>query len=42
MTELPKILAQEEEDMAKGCKNHPDILVSIHNNAGKLQNYKLK
>lgn len=36
MTELPKILAQEEEDMAKDCKNHPDMLVSIHNNAGKL------
>lgn len=36
MTELPKILAQEEEDMAAGCRNHPDILVSIHNNAGKF------
>ncbi|XP_058807435.1 lys-63-specific deubiquitinase BRCC36-like [Phymastichus coffea] len=33
MTELPKILAQEEEDMAADCKNHPDILISIHNNA---------
>ncbi|XP_014211487.1 lys-63-specific deubiquitinase BRCC36 [Copidosoma floridanum] len=33
MTELPKILAQEEEEMAEGTRNHPDLLVSIHNNA---------
>ena len=38
MTELPRILAQEEEDIAKGCKKHPDILSAIHNNAGKLKN----
>lgn len=35
MIELPKILAQEEEDMAAGCSSHPDILINIHNNAGK-------
>ncbi|XP_008202235.1 lys-63-specific deubiquitinase BRCC36 isoform X1 [Nasonia vitripennis] len=33
MIELPKILAQEEADMAEDCSNHPDILISIHNNA---------
>ncbi|XP_015586310.1 lys-63-specific deubiquitinase BRCC36 [Cephus cinctus] len=33
MTDLPKILVQEEEDTAESCRNHPDILASIHNNA---------
>ncbi|XP_076626214.1 lys-63-specific deubiquitinase BRCC36 [Colletes latitarsis] len=33
MTDLPKILVQEEEEMAETCKNHQDILASIHNNA---------
>ncbi|KAG7188250.1 hypothetical protein KM043_016112 [Ampulex compressa] len=33
MTDLPKILVQEEEDTAEACKKHPDILASIHNNA---------
>jgi len=34
MTDLSKILVQEEEDMAEACKDHPDVLASIHNNAG--------
>lgn len=34
MTDLSKILVQEEEDMAEACKNHPDVLASIHNDAG--------
>lgn len=34
MTDLSKILAQEEEDMAETCKDHPDVLATIHNNAG--------
>lgn len=34
MTDLPKILVQEEEDMAETCKDHPDVLATIHNNAG--------
>jgi len=34
MTDLSKILVQEEEDMAETCKDHPDVLASIHNNAG--------
>lgn len=33
MTDIPKILVQEEEDVAEICKGHPDILASIHNNA---------
>ncbi|KZC09662.1 Lys-63-specific deubiquitinase BRCC36 [Dufourea novaeangliae] len=33
MTELPKILVQEEEEMAETCKDNRDILASIHNNA---------
>lgn len=33
MTEIPKILVQEEEVVAEMCKGHPDILASIHNNA---------
>ncbi|XP_076674126.1 lys-63-specific deubiquitinase BRCC36 [Andrena cerasifolii] len=33
MTTVPKILLQEEEEMAETCKDHQDILVSIHNNA---------
>ncbi|XP_034188268.1 lys-63-specific deubiquitinase BRCC36 isoform X1 [Osmia lignaria lignaria] len=33
MTDLLKILVQEEEEMAKTYKNHQDILASIHNNA---------
>lgn len=39
MIELPKILIQEEEDVAKSCNafSKKDILVSIHNNAGKLK-----
>ena len=36
MIDLPKILAQEEEDMAGSCIDHPDILFSIHNNAGNF------
>nr|XP_031844580.1 lys-63-specific deubiquitinase BRCC36-like [Nomia melanderi] len=35
MTELPKILVQEEEEMAERCKDNQDILASIHNNAGQ-------
>lgn len=35
MTDVPRILVQEEEDVAESCKNHPDILASIHNDAGK-------
>lgn len=34
MTDLSKILVQEEEDMAEACKDHPDVLASIHNDAG--------
>ncbi|XP_077268467.1 lys-63-specific deubiquitinase BRCC36 [Temnothorax americanus] len=33
MTDLSKILVQEEEDMAETCKDHPDVLASIHNDA---------
>ncbi|XP_011154578.1 lys-63-specific deubiquitinase BRCC36 isoform X2 [Harpegnathos saltator] len=33
MTDLSKILVQEEEDMAETCKDHPDVLATIHNNA---------
>lgn len=33
MTDLPKILVQEEEEIAETCKDHQDILASIHNNA---------
>ncbi|XP_054008603.1 lys-63-specific deubiquitinase BRCC36-like [Hylaeus anthracinus] len=33
MTDLPKILVQEEEEMAETCKDHHDILTSIYNNA---------
>ncbi|XP_032674101.1 lys-63-specific deubiquitinase BRCC36 [Odontomachus brunneus] len=33
MTDLSKILAQEEEDIAETCKDHPDVLATIHNNA---------
>lgn len=43
MMELPKILIQEEEDVAESCnasnETQPDVLVSIHNNAGKLKIY---
>jgi len=38
MTDLSKILVQEEEDMAEVCKDHPDILANIHNNAGMYHN----
>lgn len=41
MTDLSKILVQEEEDMAEACKDHPDILASIHNDAGMYINYLL-
>lgn len=34
MIDLSKILVQEEEDMSESCKDHPDVLASIHNNAG--------
>lgn len=34
MTDLLKILVQEEEEMAETYKNHQDILASMHNNAG--------
>ncbi|XP_076232717.1 lys-63-specific deubiquitinase BRCC36 [Calliopsis andreniformis] len=33
MTDLPKILVQEEEEMAKTCKDQGDILANIHNSA---------
>ncbi|XP_043272963.1 lys-63-specific deubiquitinase BRCC36-like [Venturia canescens] len=33
MTDVPRILVQEEEDTAESCKGHPDILASIHNDA---------
>ncbi|XP_046420961.1 lys-63-specific deubiquitinase BRCC36 [Neodiprion pinetum] len=33
MTDLPKILVQEEEDSAEACKNHPDLMATIHNRA---------
>ncbi|KOC67223.1 Lys-63-specific deubiquitinase BRCC36 [Habropoda laboriosa] len=33
MTDLLKILVQEEEEMAETYKDHQDILASIHNNA---------
>ncbi|OAD60196.1 Lys-63-specific deubiquitinase BRCC36 [Eufriesea mexicana] len=33
MTNLLKILVQEEEEMAESYKDHQDILASIHNNA---------
>ncbi|XP_033211452.1 lys-63-specific deubiquitinase BRCC36-like [Belonocnema kinseyi] len=33
MTDLPKILVQEEEELANVCRNHHDMLASIHNNA---------
>ncbi|XP_066601551.1 lys-63-specific deubiquitinase BRCC36-like [Prorops nasuta] len=33
MVDLPKILVQEEEDTAEACRNHPDMLASIHNDA---------
>lgn len=42
MTDLSKILVQEEEDMAEACKDHPDILASIHNNAGTYGLYITK
>lgn len=47
MTDLSKILVQEEEDMAEACKDHPDVLASIHNNAGMYHSvycilYKVK
>ncbi|KAK2577275.1 hypothetical protein KPH14_003412 [Odynerus spinipes] len=37
MTDIPKILVQEEEDATKACRNHPDILATIHNNAVKTR-----
>lgn len=42
MIELPRILIQEEEDVAEGCNSKHsnreiDVLVSIHNNAGKFK-----
>lgn len=47
MTDLSKILVQEEEDIAETCTDHPDILASIHNNASMYMlyitlHYKLK
>ncbi|XP_033321770.2 lys-63-specific deubiquitinase BRCC36 isoform X1 [Megalopta genalis] len=33
ITELPKILVLEEEEMAGRCKDNGDVLASIHNNA---------
>lgn len=42
MTNLSKILVQEEEDMAEACKDHPDILASIHNNAGMYHSVYIK
>lgn len=41
MTDLSKILVQEEEDMAETCKDHPDVLATIHNNAGMYYLYSL-
>lgn len=35
--DIPQILVQEEEDMAGACKDHPDILATIHNNAVKTR-----
>lgn len=35
MAEIPPILVHEEEDTAKDCTDHPDILATIHNNAVK-------
>ncbi|KAI4484471.1 lys-63-specific deubiquitinase BRCC36-like [Polistes fuscatus] len=37
MTDIPKILVQEEEDTADAGRNHPDILATIHNNAVKTR-----
>lgn len=34
MTNLLKLLVQEEEEMAETDKDQQDILASIHNNAG--------
>lgn len=34
MTNLLKLLVQEEEEMAETYKDQQDILASIHNNAG--------
>lgn len=33
MIDLPKILVQEEEDIAETCKDHSDIVTTIYNNA---------
>lgn len=38
MTDIPKILVQEEEDTAEACRDHPDIFATIHNNAGMYVN----
>lgn len=35
MASLPKILVQEEEELAKAYKDHHDALASIYNNAGE-------
>ncbi|KAL2749736.1 lys-63-specific deubiquitinase BRCC36-like [Vespula maculifrons] len=37
MTDIPKILVQEEEDTAEACRDHPDIFATIHNNAVKTR-----
>jgi len=37
MTDVAKILIQEEEDTAESWKDHPDILASIHNDAVRTQ-----
>lgn len=34
MTNLLKLLVQEEEEMAETYKDQQDILANIHNNAG--------
>lgn len=34
MASLPKILVQEEEELAEARKDHHDILASVYNNAG--------
>lgn len=42
MASLPKILVQEEEELAEARKDHDDVLTSIYNNAGKKLNLKIK
>lgn len=40
MTDVAQILIQEEEDAAETCKDHPDVLAAIHNDAGTEINFK--